>query len=63
MKTCSQVELIVMRGLLCKFDCPDFQRLGQFGTDQQVAEMSSRVVMSSQSIFDQKPPMEREIIC
>jgi hypothetical protein len=63
MKTCSQVELIVMRGMLCKLDCPDFQRLGQFGTDQQVAEMSSRVVMSSQSIFDQKPPMEREIIC
>ena len=63
MKTCSQVELIVMRGLLCKLDCPDFQRLGQFGTDEQVAEMSDRVVMSSQSIFDQKPPMEREIIC
>jgi len=63
MKTCSQVELIVMRGLLCKLDCPDFQRLGQFGSDEQVAEMSDRVVMSSQSIFDQKPPMEREIIC
>ena len=26
MKTCSQVELIVMRGLLCKLNCPDFQR-------------------------------------
>jgi hypothetical protein len=63
MKTCSQVELIVMRGMLCKLDCPDFQRLGQFGSDEQVAEMSDRVVMSSQSIFDQKPPMEREIIC
>jgi len=63
MKTCSQVELIVMRGMLCKLDCPDFQRLGQFGSDEQVAEMSDRVVMSSQSIFDVKPPMEREIIC
>ena len=52
MKTCSQVKLIVMRGLLCKLDCPDFQRLGQFGTDEQVAEMSDRVVLSGQALFE-----------
>ena len=63
MKTCSQVELIVMRGLLCKFDRPDFRRLGQFGTDEQVIEMSGRVLLSGQAIFDVKAPMDREINC
>ena len=63
MKEYRDVEVMALRGMLCKLDCPDLQRLGQFGTDEQVAEMSSRVVMSSQSIFDQKPPMEREINC
>ena len=63
MKTCSQVELIVMRGMLCKLDCPDFQRLGQFGSDEQVAEMSDRVVMSGQALFDVKAPMDREVNC
>ena len=63
MKTCSQVELIVMRGLLCKLDCPDFQRLGQFGTDEQVIEISGRVLLSGQALFDVTPPMDREINC
>ena len=63
MKTCSQVKLIVMRGMLSKLACPDFQRLGQFGTDQQVAEMSDRVVMSGQALFDLKAPMDREVNC
>jgi len=63
MKTCSQVEPIVMRGLLCKLDCPDFQRLGQFGTDEQVIEISGRVLLSGQALFDGKAPMDREVIC
>ncbi len=57
MKTCSQVELIVMRGLLCKLDCADFQHIGQFGTDEQVIEISGR------ALFDGKAPMDREVIC
>ncbi len=63
MKMCSQVELIVMRGLLCKLDCADFQRIGQFGTDEQVAEMSDRVVSSGKALFDVKAPMDSEINC
>ena len=63
MKTCSQVELIVMRGLLCKFDRPDFRRLGQFGTDEQVIEISGRVLLSGQTLFDETPPMDRLINC
>jgi len=63
MKTCSQVELIVMRGLLCKLDCPDFQYIGQFGTDEEVIDMSDRVVLSGQALFDGKAPMDREVIC
>ena len=63
MKTCSQVELIVMRGLLCKLDCPDFQRIGQFGTDEEVIDMSDRVVLSGQALFDGKAPMDREVNC
>ena len=63
MKTCSQVELIVMRGLLCKLDCADFQHIGQFGTDEEVIDMSDRVVLSGQALFDGKAPMDREVIC
>jgi hypothetical protein len=63
MKTCSQVELIVMRGLLCKLDCPDFQHIGQFGTDEEVIDMSDRVVLSGQALFDGKAPMGREVNC
>ncbi len=63
MKTCSQVELIAMRGMLCKLDCADFQRIGQSGTDEQVIEMSGRVLLSGQAIFDVKAPMDREVNC
>jgi len=63
MKEYRDVEVMALRGMLCKLDCPDLQYVGQFGTVDEVVEMSSRVVMSSQSIFDQKPPIEREIIC
>ena len=63
MKAYGESEIIALRGFLCKLDYPTLQHIGQFGTVDEVVEMSSRVVMSSQSIFDQKPPMEREIIC
>ena len=63
MKMCSQVELIVMRGLLCKLDCPDFQSIGQFGTDEEVIVMSNRVMMSAHTIFDVTPPIDREVNC
>ncbi len=63
MKAYSQVDLIAMRGMLCKLDCPDFQHVGQFGTDEQVIDMSGRVVLSGQALFDVKAPMDREVNC
>jgi hypothetical protein len=45
MKAYSESEITAFRGFLCKLDCADFQRIGQFGTDEQVAEMSDRVVL------------------
>lgn len=63
MKAYSESEITAFRGFLCKLDCPDLQYVGQFGTVDEVVEMSSGVVMSSQSIFDLKPPMDREINC
>ena len=60
MKTYSQVDLIAMRGMLCKLDCPDFQHVGQFGTDEQVIDMSGR---AGQALFDVKAPMDREVNC
>ncbi|MGC8602914.1 MAG: hypothetical protein ACP5VS_04410 [Desulfomonilaceae bacterium] len=55
--------VLVLRGFLCKSDYPSLQYVGQYGTDDQVVDMVTRVHMSAQSIFDQKPPMDREINC
>ena len=63
MKPYSDVEVLALRGMLCKLDCAHLQYVGQFGTIDEVLEMSSRVLMSSQSIFDVAPPMDREINC
>ena len=59
MKAYSDVEVIALRGFLCKLDYPTLQHTGQFGTDKDVIDMSNRVVMSAQSIVDLKPPMDR----
>lgn len=63
MKEYSEELVSVLRGFLCKSDFPTLQYVGQFGTDDQVVDMTNRVNMSAQSIFDQKPPMDREINC
>jgi hypothetical protein len=63
MKEYRDIEVMALRGMLCKLDCPDLQYVGQFGTVDEVVEMSSRVVMSAQPIFDVKPPMDKEINC
>jgi len=63
MKEYSDAEVLALRGMLCKLDSPTLQYVGQFGTVDEVVDMSNRVVMSAQSIFDQKPPMDREINC
>ncbi len=63
MKEYSEELVLVLRGFLCKSDFPTLQYVGQFGTDDQVVDMTNRVNMSAQSIFDQKPPMDREINC
>jgi hypothetical protein len=63
MKAYSEVEVTALRGFLCKLDYPTLQHIGQFGTDKDVIDMSSRVVMSAQALFDVRPPMDREINC
>ena len=63
MKEHSEEVVLVSRGFLCKSECPTLQYIGEFGTDYEVVEMTDRVVMSAQPIFDQKPPMDREINC
>ncbi|MGO8881811.1 MAG: hypothetical protein ACLQMS_20195 [Desulfomonilaceae bacterium] len=63
MKAYSEVEVLVLRGFLCKLDYPNLQYIGQFGTDEDVIDMSRRVVMSAQSLFDVKPALDREINC
>jgi hypothetical protein len=37
---------------LCKSDYPTLQYVGEFGTDDEVADMTNRVQMSAQSILD-----------
>jgi hypothetical protein len=63
MKNCSEELLSTMRGFLCKSEYPTLQYVGEFGTDAEVVEMTDRVVMSAQPIFDLKAPMDREIYC
>lgn len=63
MKAYSKVEVIVLRGFLCRLDYPNLQYIGQFGSDEDVIDISTRVNMSAQSLFDVKPPLDREINC
>jgi len=63
MKAYVESEIIALRGFLCKLDYPTLQHIGQFGTDKDVIDMSNRVMMSAQALFDVTPPMDREINC
>jgi hypothetical protein len=63
MKSYSESYVTALRGFLCKLDYPTLQHIGQFGTDKDVIEMSNRVMMSAQALFDVTPPMDREINC
>ena len=63
MKKYSEGLISSMRGFLCKSEYPTLQYVGEFGTDYEVVEMTDRVVMSAQPIFDQKAPMNRERYC
>jgi|GEM_PF-3234047 hypothetical protein len=63
MKEYSEELVSVFRGFLCNSDYPTLQYVGQFGTDDEVVDITNRVHMSAQPIFDQKAPMDREINC
>ncbi len=43
MKECSEEVILALRGFLCKSDYPSLQYVGQFGTDDQVLDMVTRV--------------------
>ena len=63
MKAYGESEIIALRGFLYKLDYPTLQHIGKFGTDKDVIDMSQRVLLSGQAIFDVKAPMDREINC
>ena len=60
MKSYTEVELIVVRQAFCKTTYPDFQYIGQFGTNAEVKALTTQVEMSGQTLLDLEPSMNLE---
>ena len=60
MKSHTEVELIVVRQAFCKTNYPDFQYIGQYGTDAEVKALTTQVEMSGQTLLDLEPSMNLE---
>jgi hypothetical protein len=60
LKSYTEVELIVVRQAFCKTNYPDFQYIGQIGTNAEVKALTTQVEMSGQTLLDLEPSMNLE---